>query len=591
MSPPPVATARPEVVTEELPRRRQAWIERATSTDHKSVGTLYIGAALAFLVAAVAQLVVMRTQLIVPENTLTDPEIFNRIMSTFAVTGVVLFAIPLALGLFAYISPLQVGARGVAFPRLNLLSFWLFVSGGFTIFGSYLWRPSEAGFAAFPPLSEPLYSNTHGVDAWIVGTALALLGFVCFGVNLVVTLRNMRAPGMAWRRVPLFTWGANLCGYLVIVCGSVMLAALTMLFIDRNFGGVFFDPGYAGAPILYEHLAWFFFSGAFAFIVVFAAGVISDVLPAFARKPLFSHRAAMACMLAIAILGPLSWMRNMYTAPIPTAFLVGAMLFAIALTIPIGLLIYNWIATLWGGALRTRAAALYAIAAISAMTVGLAGDLAWSLIPVGWQIEHTTAAQAATTCVLVGGAVLGGFAALHYWFPKITGRLLGEGLGKAALAAILVGLYVFAAGSFLAGVKGQPTDVYKFFSGEGLNGPNLMASIGAFVMAVGVLLQLGNAAHSWGKGVAVGHDPWAAASLEWFAASPPPIHNFDVVPDVRSAEPLYDIRRAIRDRTHSWRPPTPARPEAPPPEPEPQQEPEPVGQGDSGDAQGGSPVA
>ena len=156
MSPPPVATARPEVVTEELPRRRQAWIERATSTDHKSVGTLYIGAALAFLVAAVAQLVVMRTQLIVPGNTLTDPEIFNRIMSTFAVTGVVLFAIPLALGLFAYISPLQVGARGVAFPRLNLLSFWLFVSGGFTIFGSYLWRPSEAGFAAFPPLSEPL---------------------------------------------------------------------------------------------------------------------------------------------------------------------------------------------------------------------------------------------------------------------------------------------------------------------------------------------------------------------------------------------------------------------------------------------------
>jgi heme/copper-type cytochrome/quinol oxidase subunit 1 len=225
------------------------------------------------------------------------------------------------------------------------------------------------------------------------------------------------------------------------------------------------------------------------------------------------------------------------------------------------------------------------------MTVGLAGDLAWSLIPVGWQIEHTTAAQAATTCVLVGGAVLGGFAALHYWFPKITGRLLGEGLGKATLAAILVGLYVFAAGSFLAGVKGQPTDVYKFFSGEGLDGPNLMASIGAFVMAVGVLLQLGNAAHSWGKGVAVGHDPWAAASLEWFASSPPPIHNFDVVPDVRSAEPLYDIRRAIRDRTHSWRPPTPARPEAPPPESAAEPEPEPVGQGDSGDAQGGAPVA
>ena len=587
MTPSTVGAARPEVVTETLPRRRQAWIERATSTDHKSVGTLYIGASLAFLVAAVAELVVMRVQLIVPENTVTDPEIFNRILSTFAVTGVVLFAIPLALGLFSYISPLQVGARGVAFPRLNLLSFWLFVLGGFTIFGSFLWRPSEAGFAAMPPLSEPLYSNTHGVDAWIVGTALALIGFVCFAVNLVVTLRNMRAPGMAWRRVPVFTFAASLCGYLLIVCGSVMVAALTMLFIDRNFGGVFFDPGYSGAPILYEHLAWFFFTGAFALIVVFAAGVISDVLPTFTRKPLFSHRGAMACLLAITILAPLAWMRNMYTTPIPTAFLVIAMLFAVALTIPIGLLIYNWIATVWGGALRTRAAPMYALAAIGAMTIGLAGDLAWSLIPVGWQIEHTTAAQGATFAVLVGGAVLGGFAALHYWFPKITGRLLGEGLGKIALPAIVLGVYVFAAGSFLAGVKGQPTDVYKFFSGEGLDGYNLLASIGAFVMVIGVLLELGNAAYSWSRGVAVGHDPWAAPSLEWLASSPPPIHNFDVVPDVRSAEPLYDIRRAIRDRTHSWRPPIPARPEAPASEPEP----EPVGQGDSGDAQGSAPVA
>jgi heme/copper-type cytochrome/quinol oxidase subunit 1 len=591
MTPTAVESARPEVVTEAVPRRRQAWIERATSTDHKSVGMLYIGAALAFGVAALAELVVMRVQLIVPGNTMTDPEIFNRILSTFAVTGVVLFAIPLALGLISYVSPLQVGARGVAFPRLNLLSFWLFVSGGFTIFGSFLWRPSEAGFAAMPPLSEPLYSNTHGVDSWIVGTALALLGFVCFAVNLVVTLRNMRAPGMAWRRVPLFTWAANLGGYLLLVCGSVMLAALVMLFIDRNFGGVFFDPGYDGAPILYEHLAWFFFTGAFTFIFVFAAGVISDVLPAFARKPLFSHRGAMACLLAVAIVGPLAWMRNMYTAPIPTAFLVFAMLCAVALTVPIGLLIYNWIATVWGGTLRTRAAPLYALAAISAMTIGLAGDLAWSLIPVGWQIQHTTAAQGATIMVIVGGAVLGGFAALHYWFPKVTGRLLGEGLGKVALVAILVGLYVFAAMSFLSGVKGQPVDIYKFFAGEGLDGYNLVASIGAFVMVVGVLLEFGNAAHSWGKGVATGHDPWAAGTLEWFTTSPPPVHNFDVVPDVRGAEPLYDIRRAIRDRTDAWRPPAPApAPERAAPEPEP--EPEPVGgHGDSGDAQGGAPVA
>ena len=209
MTPPTTAAARPELVTEDLPRRRQAWIERATSSDHKSVGVLYIGASLCFGLVALTALVVMRVQLIVPDNTTVDPEIFNRVMSSFAVTGLVLFAIPLALGLFSYVSPLQVGSRGVAFPRLNLLSFWLYVAGGFTIYGSFLWRPSEAGFAALPPLSEPLYSNTHGVDAWIVGTALAVLGFVCLAVNLVVTLRTMRAPGMAWRRVPPFTWAAT----------------------------------------------------------------------------------------------------------------------------------------------------------------------------------------------------------------------------------------------------------------------------------------------------------------------------------------------------------------------------------------------
>jgi heme/copper-type cytochrome/quinol oxidase subunit 1 len=586
MTPPTaVGSARPEVVTETVPRRRQAWIERATSADHKSVGMLYIAAALTFGVAALTALVVMRVQLIVPENTMMDPEIFNRIMSTFAVTGVVLFAIPLALGLISYISPLQVGARGVAFPRLNLLSFWLYVAGGFTIYGSFLWRPSEAGFGALPPLSEPLYSNTHGVDAWVVGTALAVLGFVCFAVNMVATLRTMRGPGMVWRRVPLFTWAANLGSYLLLVCGPVMLAALVMLFIDRHYGGVFFDPGYDGAPLLYEHLAWFFFTGAFSFIVILAAGVISDVLPAFARKPLFSHRGAMACLLAVAILGPLAWMRNMYTAPIPTAFLVFAMLCAIALTVPIGLLIFNWIATVWGGALRARAAPLYAIAAISAMTIGLAGDLAWSLIPVGWQIEHTTAAQGSTMAVIIGAAVLGGFAALHYWMPKITGRLMGEGLGKFALVPILLGLYAFELMSFFAGVKGQPVDIYKFFSGEGLDGYNLVASIAVFVIAVGVLIELGNAAYSYRHGVSTGHDPWEAGTLEWFATSPPPIHNFDVVPDVRSSEPLYDIRRAIRDRTHSWRPPA----RAPAPE-RPAPEAEPVG-GESGGAQGGAPVA
>jgi heme/copper-type cytochrome/quinol oxidase subunit 1 len=587
-----ISPPRPEVVTEGgIPRRRAAWIERATSTDHKSVAILYLGTSLCFGALAVVELVLMRVQLIVPENTAIHPEIFNRVLSAFGVTAVVLFAIPLALGLIGYIAPLQIGSRGVAFPRLGLLSFWLYVAGAVTVYASFLWTPADTGVAALPPLSEQTFSDAGGVDAWIVGSALAILGFVCFAINLVVTLHNMRAPGMAWRRMPLLSWAAGVSGYLLLAIGPVMLAALTMLFIDRNHGGVFFDAGEGGAPLLYEHLAWFFFTGAYMLVLIVAAGVISDVLPTFTRKPLFSHRGAMLSLLAIAVLGPLAWMQNMYTAPIPLGFEIFAMLFALALTVPIGLLIFNWIATLWGGTLHLRAAPLFALGAISSMTIGLAGELAYSVIPVGWQLSNTTAAHGDTFAVLAGGTVLGGFAALHYWFPKLTGRLMGEGMGKAALAAILAGVYVYELTTFFAGLKGQPVDVYKFFEGNGLDGFNLVASIAAFVLAAGILLELANVAHSWGHGVRAGHDPWGGATLEWFALSPPPEHNFDAIPDVRSAEPLDDIRRAIREQTEGWRPPRP-----PPATEPPAREPEPAratGGDDPGsqDPSGGASVA
>ena len=590
-TPTTLAPPRPEIVTEGIPRRRAAWIERATSTDHKSVAILYLGTSLCFGALAVVELVLMRVQLIVPENTAIHPEIFDRVLSAFGVTAVILFAIPLALGLIGYIAPLQIGSRGVAFPRLGLLSLWLYLAGAVTVYASFLWRPAETGLAALPPLSEQTFSEAAGVDAWIVGCALVILGFVCFAINLVATLHSMRAPGMAWRRMPLLSWAAGVSGYLLLAIGPVMLAALTMLFIDRNYGGVFFDAGEGGAPLLYEHLAWFFFTGAYMLVLIVAAGVISDVLPTFTRKPLFSHRGAMLSLLAIAVLGPLAWMQNMYTAPIPLGFEIFAMLFALALTVPIGLLIFNWIATLWGGTLHLRAAPLFALGAISSMTIGLAGELAYSVLPVGWQLDNTTAAQGDTIAVLVGGAVLGGFAALHYWFPKLTGRMMGEGMGKAALAAILAGVYVYELTTFFAGLKGQPVDVYKFFEGSGLDGFNLVASIAAFVLAAGILLELANVAHSWGHGVRAGHDPWGGATLEWFALSPPPEHNFDAIPDVRSAEPLDDIRRAIRERTEGWRPPR-QRPaaETPAREPEPAQA---TGGDDPGsqDPSGGASVA
>ena len=554
---PPTATARPEVVTRELRKPRQAWIERATSADHKVVGQLYIATALTFLALAVTQFTLMRIQLIVPENDLLKPEIFNRLMTGAVTSFSVLGVVPLALGLIGYIVPLQIGARGVALPRLNQLSYYLYLAGGFTILASFLYSAPETGTAALPPLSDLVFSPSNGADAWIVGTGLAVLGFVCFAINMVVTVRKMRAPGLAWRRLPPFSWAATVIGYLLLIAGPAMLAALTMLEIDRRFDGVFFDPQEGGAPLLYEHLSYIFLTAIYLIVFLAAAGTISEILSTFARKPIFSRRAIASSFVAVGVLGLLAWMQNMYIGPLNEGWTIMAMAFALALVIPIGVIFFNWIATIWGGTVELRAATWYALAAIAMLSFGLAGELGYSVIPVGWALDNTTASQGDTLYVLVGGGVIGGFAGLHYWFPKLSGRLLGEGLGKIALLTIVVGLNLYVIPMFLAGLEGQPVDVYTYYESLGVDGLNLIASIGAFILVIGILLELGNAAYSWNNGLhARGHDPWGGSTLEWFALSPPPPHNFDAVPDVRSGEPLHDIRESVAIRERAFTPPT-----------------------------------
>lgn len=560
MSAPPsssLAPARPEVVTERYPESRPAWVQLATSGDHKAVGVLYLGAALSFLALAVVELVLMRVQLIVPESTIISPEIFDRLLSTYGATAVVMFGIPAALGFISYVVPLQIGARGTAFPRLGALSFWLYLAGGVTLYASFLYRPPDAGTNPLPPLSDTVFSPAAGVDAWIAGVGLAVLGFVLFAVNMLATIHTRRAPGMVWRRLPLFSWSATASGYVLLVAGSVMVAACTMLLIDRQFAGVFFDAGEGGSPILWQHLSWLFFTGAYLVMLLAAFGTISEILPTFSGKPIFSHRAIAASLAAIGALGLLAWMQNMYTAPIPVGWTYLAMAAAVALTVPVGILLFNWVAILWGGALRLRAPLLFALGAISTISFGLAGELGYSVIPIGWQLDSTTAAQADTYYALVGAGVLGGFAALHYWFPKITGRTMGEGPARASFWMLIVGVHAMAIPMILAGLDGQPIDVYKYYDAGSLDTYNLIASIGSFVLAAGILVTLANAAYSARNGVAAGADPWGGATLEWFATSPPPPHNFDVIPDVRSAEPLPDIREAIRRRTETWDPPPP----------------------------------
>jgi cytochrome c oxidase subunit 1 len=560
-----IAPHRPELVTDGPAPTRPRWLEMVMSPDHKDVGRLYIGAALSFLVLGIVAFLLMRLQLAVPENDLIEPVTFNRLLSVGSATLIVLFALPFVFGLFTYVVPLQIGARSLAFPRLASLSLWLYVLGGALLYVSFVYTPPEAGFNSWPPLSDTVFIENNGVDVWITAVGLTVLGLVLLSINLAVTVAKLRAPGLAWRRLPSFSFSAAVSSWTMIIAGTVMVAALVMLEIDRTFDGVFFDPGEGGAPLYYQHLSWIFFTGAYLVFLLPAIGAISEILPVFSGKPLLSRRALAISMAAIMPLGLLAWMQNMMTASIPIGWLYGAMLMALLLVIPIGAVFVNWLGTLAGGVLRMRAPLVFALAAISTLSFGLVMELIQSVIPVNWLLADTTASTAASGYVLVGGPVLGGFAALYYWFPKMTGRVMGEGLAKSSATLILLGAHVTFIPLFLAGVEGQQVDIFKFFEASdainsmSLNAYNLIATIGAFVLSLGVVLTIVNAYLSVKRGVRAGHDPWGGDTLEWFATSPPPPHNFDVVPDVRSDEPLRDIHEAVRRRDASHAAPTETR--------------------------------
>jgi heme/copper-type cytochrome/quinol oxidase subunit 1 len=543
-------TARPELVAEGYESRRPRWVELATTADHKEIGQILICGALGFLFIAALELVLMRLQLLVPENTFLGPVAFNRMLSLYGATSVFLFAVPFALGFFYYVAPLQVGARSTALPRLGQVGLALWVAGATVLYAGFLFTPSEAGVNPLAPLTELAFLSNNGVDAWAAATGLATLGFVLLAINLVATLRTLRAPGMAWRRLPVFAWAATVSSWLLIAIGPVLVAALTMLLIDRNYDGIFFADGSGGAPLLWQHLSWIFFTGTYMLLLIFAFGAIAEIFAAFARKPLFNRTVTMASLAAIALIGTLAWMQNMLTAPIGIGWQYFAMLMSLALVVPFGLVIFNLIGTIAGGTLRMRAPVLFAIGAVSAISVGLAAELEQSLVGAAWHLHNTTDSTAATHFALVGGAVLGGFAALYYWFPKMTGRTMGENLAHFSFWAIVLGLILGFVPLFLAGAEeGQVVDAYKYFDGDGVTAYNVVATIGVIVLFAGLLMTICNAIFSRVNGAAAGHDPWGGDTLEWFALSPPQPHNFDVLPDVRSPRPLRDIREAIDHRT------------------------------------------
>ena len=537
--------ARPEVILHGLEAPPRGWLAWLTTTDHKKIGILYIATALVFMLLGGVEALIMRLQLAQPDSTLVNPETYNGLVTMHGTTMVFLFIIPLIAGFGNYLVPLMIGARDMAFPRLNALSYWLTLFGGMAFYCSLFFEPPQAGWTMYAPLSEDLYSSSGGVDAWIFLIHLTGLSSLLGAVNFVATIHNMRAPGMGWGRMPLFVWTILVFSYLLIAALPAIAAAVTMLLTDRHFGTAFFDPTGGGDPLLWQHLFWFFGHPEVYIMVLPSFGMISEILPVFARKPIFGYKAIAASTVAIAFLGLLVWAHHMFTTPTATVVLAFFMLSSFTIAVPTGIKIFNWIATLWRGSIVYKTPLYFAAALPALFVIGGISGIQLAIFPVDWQLHDTYFVVAHFHYTIFGGGVFGLFAGIYYWFPKMSGRLLSEGLGKLSFWLMFIGFNVTFLVQHSAGLAGMPRRIYDYDAGLGVTDYNLISTIGAFVLGVGVVITFVNIVVSLRSGKRAGNDPWQGNTLEWFTTSPPPPNNFDVIPRVRSVEPMKDIRREV----------------------------------------------
>ncbi len=538
----------PQLSTHRVEREEQGWTSWFTTTDHKRIGIMYMVLTFVFFCLGGVEALMIRLQLGAPNNTLVTPQTYNQLFTMHGTTMIFLFVVPMMAGLANYFVPLMVGARDMAYPRLNALSFWLLLAGGVVFYASIFWNPPEAGWTSYAPLSNALYSPSGGQDAWIYLIHLTGLSSILGAVNFYATIANMRARGMSWGRLPLFVWAILTYSVLIIFAMPVIAAAVTMLLTDRHFGTHFFDSANGGSPLLWQNLFWFFGHPEVYIMILPGFGLVSEILPVFARKPIFGYKAIAAATVAIAFLGFLTWAHHMFTTPLPEAILVFVMLSSFLIAIPTGVKMLNWIATLWHGTIEFKTPLLFCVGFLALFLIGGISGVFLAVFPVDWQLNETYFVVAHIHFVLLGGSVFTIFAAIYYWFPKITGRMLSEGLGKLSFYLMFLGFLITFLIQHVMGLDGMPRRVYEYDNVGHLALYNQISTVGSFILAVGVLVTIVNAARSLKVGVIAGPDPWKANTLEWFTASPPPVNNFDVVPLVRSAEPMKDIRREVERR-------------------------------------------
>ena len=524
------------------------WLGWVTTTDHKRIGVLYLTTAFVFMVLGGVEALLMRTQLAEPANTLLSSQRYNQVLTMHGTTMVFLVVMPLWAGFANYFVPLQIGARDMAFPRLNALSYWLYLAGGIVFYGAVFFSPPEAGWTAYTPISSGPYIPGNGTDAWIFLIHLTGVSSILGALNIMVTIANMRAPGMGWNRLPLFCWSMLAQAIMIILTLPVIAGAVTILLTDRHFGTCFFDPSCGGSALLWQHLFWFFGHPEVYIMILPAFGVISEVLPVFARKPIFGYKAVAASSIAIAFLSMLVWAHHMFATPLGSAVLVFFMLSSMAIAVPTGVKVLNWVATLFRGSIALRTPLYFAAGFLVLFTLGGITGVMLAIFPIDRQVTDTYFVVAHFHFVLVAGSVSAVMAGLYYWFPKVTGRLLSERIGKLSFWLQFVGFLATFLIQHSLGLSGMPRRIYTYSADTGWGTDNLISTIGAFILATGVLLTLANVVRSLRHGPRAGPDPWKGNTLEWFTTSPPPPHNFDVIPRVRSVEPMKDIRRSIATR-------------------------------------------